>query len=156
MLLLTLALILSPPGSPDVPQLAGPVEAVARKLELGAWLDLNEARERWREMKDWPPVSDAQRFPPLNATTDAKEFNRDYRSALEERWLLRPWQYDQRHLDEVQRLHAIWDAAQDAQLSYDPYQRRNGLKVLRGMLGDAAYYAGEMPPPVPVWRMEQK
>ena len=51
---------------------------------------------------------------------------------------------------------AVWDAVRDAncEVYYSPV-RRAALLRLRGLLGDAEYVAGRLPPRVPVWRFTE-
>lgn len=113
-------------------------------------------------VSELPPLGDLQRFPPAYVARDFCEFNRlhyDYaysqfmraqNGTLEEDW----WRSTQYSCD---RLHRSWLALKTAQEeSRDEYARREALGSLRGFLGDEDYYAGWMPPHVPLWRFFER
>jgi hypothetical protein len=59
-------------------------------------------------------------------------------------------------LEETRELFEVWNTLDDAQQGYyDEAFRRRKLARLRELLGPADYYAGRLPPPVPVWRFEE-
>ena len=59
-----------------------------------------------------------------------------------------------RVLTVTRRLERCWDAIDDAaRPDFSLCRRREGLARLRGLIGEADYAAGRMPPPVPVWLM---
>ncbi len=56
-------------------------------------------------------------------------------------------------LQENNYLWEVWDAARDSRNEgYYVLTRRAGLKKLRRMIGEEAYWTGTLPPPVPLWR----
>ena len=56
-------------------------------------------------------------------------------------------------LQETDRLYLIWDKVRDARCPYYYVTvRRQALKQLRELVGDDAYYSGNLPPCVPLWR----
>ncbi len=58
-------------------------------------------------------------------------------------------------IQETDRLYQVWDKVRDARCDYYYVTvRRTALKDLRALIGDQAYYAGDLPPCVPLWRFE--
>ena len=54
---------------------------------------------------------------------------------------------------EADRLYQIWDLVRDNRCDYYYVTvRRQALKKLKEMIGDQAYYSGQLPPHVPVWQ----
>src|SRR5579859_5543313 len=103
-----------------------------------------------------PPLSDCERFPPRPTAAAALEFNRAYHEHVECRRTLelhRWWDW-QDTLTETDYLYHCWSALSAARGGdgEDEETRRAGLRRLRELLGDEAYYQGAMPPCVPVWR----
>ena len=58
-------------------------------------------------------------------------------------------------ISEAYRLESVWRRVCEAQgeSAYGWLYRRNCLDTLRERLGPAAYYAGQMPPALPYWRL---
>jgi hypothetical protein len=123
------------------------------------WLSV--FRTRWALYRDTntPPSRDAFRFPTIAQVEDAMEFNRRYRKLLDFRGPLeshRQFLYFRANA-EAEALYQIWDTMHDARdTRYYITTNRQALRTLRELLGDEGYYAGEWPPPVPVWRMNQE
>jgi hypothetical protein len=120
--------------------------------------DLNMLRRRYQELADAPSVHDALRFPTRAVVTDYLDFNRSYRRYLDMRQPVdraRWWEY-QTALEETEQLYHIWDTVRDARCEcYYVHIRRRALKSLRSMIGDEDYYAGKLPPYVPLWRFQE-
>jgi len=117
--------------------------------------DLKLLRRRWDDLADAPPLNDCMRFPDRSLISDLLSFNRSYREQLEHRQSLElVYGYELREVvSEVDRLYQIWDTARDARCEYYYISvRRGALKKLREAVGDQAYYSGQLPPHVPVWR----
>jgi hypothetical protein len=126
--------------------LAGPEEFVA---------DLTLVRERGRTLADAPPLCDCQRFPGRMVASELLEFNRAYRHHLLRKQDVEGLRRDEvaEALHETDVLYRIWDAVRDARSEcYYVMARRNALRVLREALGQEAYYRGDLPPHVPIWR----
>lgn len=171
-LLLAAALLLAPPDTPArnrhfdwAPWLQGiaigweildPREVrytLCRPPDFAA--DLNTLRRRRLELADAPPASDAHRFPDRSLVNEYLAFNREYRQQLDMRTAGDPARYWQLReaLQEADRLYLIWDAVRDARCEYYFVTvRRQALKRLREMLGEEAYYGGQLPPYVPLHR----
>jgi hypothetical protein len=112
-------------------------------------------RRRYQELSDAPPLCDCIRFPDCSLVNKLLSFNRSYHQHLVSRQALDPtgrWELHEA-LQEADRLYQIWDTVRDARCDYYYVTvRRQALKSLREAIGPQAYYAGCLPPHVPVWR----
>jgi hypothetical protein len=175
---LALALLAAPPDTPeppvpaeDWPALQTALQELAVELEIldprevryvltrpeDFETDLNLLRRRYHELADAPRLSDGGRFPDRNSVNEYLAFNRAYRRYLDARQPLEPdrtWQFREA-LRETDWLYQVWDAVRDARCEfYYVTVRRQALKRLRDLVGPDAYYNGELPPYVPVWRFQ--
>lgn len=102
-----------------------------------------------------PPLADLALFPSRAGALDAVQFADKYLEHLSAQWQLTPWRRE--WIDdaawEARCCRCCWQTLADAQCE-DAVERdrRESLRVLRLLLGPAAYHRGEMPPPVPLWR----
>jgi hypothetical protein len=116
--------------------------------------DLAALRRRYQELKDAPPLADANRFPERSRVADMLRFNRTYRRGLNARQVMdrdrAEWLKEA--VREADELYRIWDLVREAgcDIYYVPV-RRAALKRLRESLGEGAYHAGDLPPHVPLW-----
>lgn len=120
--------------------------------------DLNIVRRRRVHIGNAPPVSDVQRFPPKDQINELLTFNRTYRNYADcWRFAAGPRQdFFAEAVTETDRLYCIWDALRDAQCEYYYVTvRRAALLKVREEIGPADYYAGRLPPWVPVWRFSR-
>jgi hypothetical protein len=121
--------------------------------------DVQMLKRRYQELGDAPQILDAARFPDRTVINELLAFNRAYRTHVEMRQPLEmgPNGYNLRTaLREVDHLYQVWDTTRDARCEYYYVTvRRQALKRLREMLGDADYYQGRLPCHVPVWRFEE-
>jgi len=119
--------------------------------------DLSLLQRRFKELADAPLLEDCQRFPDRTTVNEFLAFNRAYRRHIDVRQpveLARWWEL-RTVLQETDQLYQIWDTVRDARCDYYYVTvRRQALKRLRDMLGNEAYYGGELPPYVPVWRFQ--
>lgn len=175
--LLALALLTTPPEAGAAPAvemylpLRPAIQAVAVQLEIldprevryilarpeDFQADLNLLRRRYRELADAPLVSDSLRFPHREAINEMLSFNRAYRQYIDSRQSveLPHWWEHQATLQETEQLYQIWDTVRDSRCEYYYVTvRRQALKRLREQLGEHAYYSGQLPPYVPVWRFQ--
>ena len=176
--LLAAALLLQPPDSPEpldvaeaFPGLREALQSLAVEWEVldtrevryiltrpeDFTSDLNLLRRRCQELADAPPAHDCQRFPDRATINELLAFNRAYRQHLDMRQPAEParWWELRSVLQETDQLYQVWDTVRDARCEYYYVTvRRQALKRLRDMLGENAYYTGEMPPHVPVWRFQ--
>jgi hypothetical protein len=120
--------------------------------------DLNLLRRRYQELNDAPPLNDCLRFPDRATINDLLSFNRAYRQHIDVRQPAEPARYWELRtaLQETDELYLVWDTARDARCDYYYVTvRRQALKKLRDLIGMDAYYSGQMPPYVPLWRFQK-
>jgi hypothetical protein len=121
-------------------------------------VDLKLLRRRYHNLMDAPPVSECQRFPDRQTINQLLTWNRSYRRFLKVRMacdLVHPEEWRDA-LEETDRLYQVWDAVRDARCKYYYITvRREALKQLREMIGMPAFYRGELPPHLPVWRLPE-
>jgi hypothetical protein len=120
--------------------------------------DLNLVRRRFQALADAPTLNDCQRFPNRDAVNELLSFNRAYRQhlGLRQPMELARWWDLRTALQETDHLYQVWDNVRDARCEYYYVTvRRQALKKLREMIGEDAYYTGQMPPPVPIWRFRE-
>jgi hypothetical protein len=168
--LLTAMLILSP-VDPPVPQhvppaLWEPLKRIALRLEIvGAherWIDdyrseLGYVRRHWRELAQAPSLLDAQALPEALVVKECRNFNRCFERMLEARSQVVLYRQEamREMLCETHRLGEIWALLETATSANQSWVcRRRSLLQLRQGLGPEAYYAGRLPPSVPLWRFQ--
>jgi hypothetical protein len=174
--ILAVVLLSNPPGTIDPPkvasmhaQLARPIQALAVQWQLldqrelkdilarpeDFLSDLTLVRRRYHDLHNAPAVEDSQRFPDRALVNDLLAFNRAYRQYID---ICQPvelvhWWELRVTLQETERLYMIWDQVREANCDYYYVGvRRGALKKLRELVGDEAYYSGNLPPVVPSWR----
>lgn len=120
--------------------------------------DLNLLRHRYRDLAQAPALEDSDRFPDRATVNELLAFNRAYRQHIDVRQpveLARSWEL-RGAVQESERLYQIWDTVRDARCDYYYVTvRRQALKRLRDLVGEEAYYSGNLPPCVPLWRFGQ-
>jgi hypothetical protein len=175
-LLLAVALITAPPGTPEQtppedrwPKVREALHKTAIDMELmdaresrymlatrdDFEADLNLLRKRHVDLADAPKLADCQRLPERRTVGELIKFNRAYRKNLEEREVWEADRTDRLHaaIDETDRLYRYWDAIRDAQCDfYYVTVRRTALLKLRDGIGAEDFDTGRMPPHVPNWR----
>jgi hypothetical protein len=115
-------------------------------------------RKRYQELKGAPPEGDCLRWPERGFITGLIAQNREYRLFLEYRLKLEKVDAHALHeaVVETDALYQALDAMRDARTGfYYVSVRRQALQKLRELIGPAAYYAGVIPSPVPVWRFSR-
>jgi hypothetical protein len=120
--------------------------------------DLKLLRRRQRDLVDAPNLCDGLRFPERSTIGDMLAFNRSYRQHIDSRQAVEVvhWWELREAVQEADRLYHVWDTVRDARCDYYYVTvRRQALKRLREMIGDEAYFAGQLPPHVPVWRFQR-
>lgn len=113
-------------------------------------------RARYRELANAPPACEALRFPGREVVGDVLAFNRTYQQELTSRLAVDTIHGEELRaaLLETEHLHAVWDCVLDARCGYRYVTvRRQALQRLRELVGDRAFYSGELPPHVPLWRI---
>lgn len=106
-----------------------------------------------------PPEADLYRFPPFEVARPAWRQAWDYADGLARQshpslMSEREWPPDDLRADAAWCL-ACWAALDWAHCHACSRERRQWLARLRKRLGDDDYYAGRMPPPVPLWRLRE-
>jgi hypothetical protein len=173
------AVLLAAPAERDIaigPDLFGTVGPAVQKLAL-KWeilderekryvlarpedfaADLKLLQRRYHELANAPPVSDCLRFPDRAVVSELLAFNRAYRQQMDARQaveLVHWWEFREA-VQESDRLYQVWDNVRDARCDYYYVTvRRHALKKLRDTIGPEDYYAGRLPPHVPVWRFQR-
>jgi hypothetical protein len=120
--------------------------------------DLNLLRKRYHDLSHAPLVADCYRFPDRGTINELLTFNREYRRQIEPRQPLElvHWWELRLALQETDHLYQIWDTVRDARCDYYYITvRRQALKRLLELVGEEAYYNGNLPPCVPLWRFQQ-
>ncbi|MCE9534632.1 MAG: hypothetical protein K8T89_26455 [Planctomycetes bacterium] len=121
--------------------------------------DIEILRKRYNELKGAPLLNDAKRFPERAAVSEMISFNRALRNHIDGRQHLET-DRGAEHRDmlfETDRLFTFWDAVRDARCDfYYVTTRRLALKRVRDLIGNDAYYSGNLPPYVPTWRFQEK
>lgn len=105
---------------------------------------------------DRPPVEDLQRFPAAAICDEQIAAADRYWTHLQARLEWEPLNYWRLSTvaAEAAELRRAWSALRDACVHSHPDWQREALRTLRERIGPEAYYAGRMPPCVPVWRFE--
>ncbi len=174
--LFAFALLVSPPDLlelADASQLHGPLapslRAIAMHLELldarerhvlanpeEFARDLKDLQERYQELGDAPSLAECRRFPNREIAGDLLAFNRAYRDSLSNRLALDAVHAEELRvaLAETDHLYQIWEAVQNVRNeTYYVKFRRQALQQLRQLVGAQAFYSGQLPPHVPLWRI---
>ena len=168
--LLAFLLVLSPVQLP-VPHHASedmwkPLKKLALALQVVGpherWIEdyrseLGYVRRHWRELKNAPPLDDCQVLPAPPVIKECRCFNRNHQRWLEMRRLIMLHQQEEvaEILRETQQLGDLWCLMETATCPNQSWVcRRRALAQLRERLGPEAYYAGTVPPCVPVWHFQ--
>jgi hypothetical protein len=120
--------------------------------------DLKVLQGRYAELRNAPPVNEIERFPSRDLVNDMLAFNRTYHDSVHSRQSV-----DMLHSEELQvilaetdQLHRVYEAVRDARCDYYYVTyRRQALNQLRDLIGLEAYYTGQLPPHVPLWRIPE-
>jgi hypothetical protein len=177
-MILAVALLSAPPDTSELsdytvihPLLAPALKTVAMEWELldpremdrlnnaqDFASDLKMLQDRFENMQNAPRVAEVNRFPGRDLVGDMLAFNRSYRDSVSSRLDI-----DMLHADELRTilgetdlLYRIYDALRDARCEYFYVQyRRQALAQLRDLIGMEAFYSGQLPPHVPLWRIPE-
>jgi len=120
--------------------------------------DVRVLQERFHDLRSAPPLGEAQRFPGRDLVGDMMAFNRAFHENLSKRL-----EMDRIHaeelrsaLSETDQLHHIWNTVHEINCPYYYVTyRRQALRQLRELIGDQAFYTGNLPPHVPLWRIPE-
>lgn len=117
--------------------------------------ELRYVRFYTRLLANAPPLAHCEWLPPSDVATEFCRFNEQYQCHLQTQQLICPHHADDTAvaLREARQLYRVWDSVRRASSPNQAWAyRRRTLAQLRDMLGEPAYYRGELPPSVPVWR----
>lgn len=118
--------------------------------------DIAVMRIRYTTLKHAPPIHDCMRFTTTAAATEAVVHGRRFREVYGFRQSLEPhkwWQYNE-VLCESESASRVWELVRDAaNENHHVTTRRSSLASLKFLLGSEDYYAGRLPPPIPVHRL---
>jgi hypothetical protein len=120
--------------------------------------DLRVLQSRYHEFAAAPQIQECYRLPERTVVEDLLAFNRCLQKDLKERLALdRIHAADlQAALEETEQLFQIWDAVREARCEYYYVTaRRQALQQLRNLIGMDAFYTGQLPPHVPLWRIPE-
>ena len=118
--------------------------------------EIRTLQSRFRELAFAPLVQESQRFPDRKTVLEFLAYNRGYRQELQARLEVEPDDRGQLRvaLAEADQLYQIWTVVADTRWSaIYVTARRQALKLLLERVGAEAFYSGELPPYVPVWRI---
>jgi hypothetical protein len=119
--------------------------------------ELRWVRLRWRESLTYPALADCERLPPHETIRQFLAINATYRQYAEIRRCLRRHEWDAltEAIQETDRLCYVWQTAREAMAEDQNWVcRRRALLRLRQLIGNDAYFNGDLPPCVPLWRFE--
>jgi hypothetical protein len=175
--LFAFALLATPPDVmelPDPAKLHGPLAADLQALALHLELldprevkytlveadafasDLKELQGRYVKLADAPTLAECRRFPSREVAGDLLASNRAYRESLSHRLAVDAIHAEELRaaLHETDQLYRVWDLVRDAHCEgYYVKYRREALQQLRELVGPHAFYSGQLPPHVPLWRI---
>jgi len=120
--------------------------------------DLSLLQSRFAELLHTPLLEECQRFPARARAIEFLEFNRSYRQDLIVHLSLDPVHAEELRsaVMETDQLYRIWEALRDARCEYYYVGvRRQALQLLRVLAGNEAFFSGQLPPHVPVWRLPE-
>jgi hypothetical protein len=127
---------------------------LARPLDFLA--DLKLLQGRYQELVNAPRLEECNRLPERSLVKEFLAFNRAFASDLKNRLALDTVHEEELRaaLAETEHLYRFWDNVRDARCDYYYITvRRRALQELRELIGAEAYYSGQLPPHVPVWRL---
>jgi hypothetical protein len=138
-------------------QLLDPREEMSHfTMARDAAADLKSLQSRFRDFGFAPLIEEARRFPERATINEFLAFNRAYRRDLELRLEVDAVQAAELRfgLAEANHLYQVWTLAADARWEALTIRaRREALLQLRLLVGDEAFFRGQLPPYVPVWRI---
>jgi hypothetical protein len=121
--------------------------------------DLKQLQQRYQDLAGAPALAECLRFPERDVASELVAANRDFKEHLKQRLLIDPVHADEIEaaIAETDRLHQVWNTVREARCGfYYVVVRRQALKQLRELLGDQAFYRGELPPHLPIWRLPRQ
>lgn len=105
-----------------------------------------------------PPGSDRHHFPHLHICQENVKFSKQYIQHIEFQQCLYPHlfkEYD-KILKDAEWCHRCWSRLEYVQMKpWNETSDRCFLGKIREMVGEEAYYGGQMPPHVPIWHFQK-
>ena len=117
--------------------------------------EANYVKNHWRELKNAPPLGDVVRFPVEYISKQNRVFNLQYQHNMELKKCVYSWKFEdmEEGIREAKGLQQVWVLVDTAVCPTQSWCcRRKALMELRELRGDEAYYSGDLPPCVPLWR----
>jgi hypothetical protein len=115
--------------------------------------DFEMIRGRHESLADCPQLGETQNWPDTKMVNTFLTLNRSFRNDLHKRLEIDVYNAEaiRDAITETDHLYQVWDTLRDAQCDYYYVSvRRQALRSLRSLIGDQAYYSGQMPPPMPL------
>ena len=120
---------------------------------------ITDLRYRYNYLKDFPRVEECARLPSWVVCENFLMENSTYQKSLCERQ-----KYDVLHaseldaaIKETKALSLFWKTLHTAQTThYTINIRRDALNRVRELSGTSAFYRGELPPHLPLWRLTKE
>ena len=164
---LIILLLLPAPPEWTSPPAGNPVEWQTLKITChlldlyqlgGNWAENYASEVAWAQTQfqrtyNSPPLSDAERLPPLKVIEEAILLNEAHQRWLEAHWGRgTSWEWLDRAEQQNRHLHQWWVLARTARSS-SPYliSRRAALAEIRGTYGPDRFHVGDWPPPFYLW-----
>jgi hypothetical protein len=115
------------------------------------------ARSRAREFLSYPKMIHCQGFPDWKTCARYVDCNSAYQRHIRMLLEVRRRADLVLFLAEAAKLARIWTLVLViTQEQLQLWERRRALNELRELIGREAFYAKQLPPPVPVWRFEER
>lgn len=113
--------------------------------------DITSLYNRYIDLHDAPALQDHDRLIDRQTINHWLDMNRSYEQQLKN-FVVQSAEI-RAALDENSKLYRFWDKMRDCQSEYYYVAvRRQAMKDLRTLMGEADYYAGRWWPYVPLWR----
>jgi hypothetical protein len=139
-------------------ELLDPRETDYLKMPQDFASDLKLLQGRFQELRGAPGAGEVARFPSRDQANDFLTYNRNFRDAINDRLDLDMIHADELRviLAETEQLFRVYDAVREARCDYYYVTyRRQALARLRDLVGPEAFYSGQLPPHVPLWRIPE-
>ncbi|MBY0522313.1 MAG: hypothetical protein K2R98_02895 [Gemmataceae bacterium] len=165
------ALILWPTDPPVASQARPEVWQALKEISVGLELvgphenwasdfrsELRYVRHYWRTLQDAPRLADCNTLPSSAAVAELCRLNEQYQCHVQTQQAILIHRADDlaEVLREARQLYQVWDAVRRATGPNQAWAyRRRMLRNVREMVGEQAYYSGQLPPAVPVWRFQR-
>jgi hypothetical protein len=119
---------------------------------------LRYVRAHARALSTAPSINDCAGLPNAEVAADFCRFSEQYQLHLQTQQSMMPHRSTElvQALDEARDLYRVWTTVRRAGMTEESWvSRRRALGQLRETLGEQAYYGGQLPPCVPLWRFRE-